>query len=436
MGRPLHSRPIHWGHAGKSRAVRRPEARELGDSLSRSTVTGRRPSIAVAGRHETICRRAHDRRRYALRGHLYRGGVTPSADPISSLQATTKQYTDRRLRCAPATRLTGCCPRSDPMVSRRSSNKKLRLYRRCWLRCACLGFADRVLSSRRIPLFNSGRDESAYVVSQSYRAAAGRGTLTGNVSLPTAPTQSVHVTNKQYVDNQLCGTCCPCKGVAQGRTSAIRRSFAPAQCSHKTICGRKSDRDRVINVAMPPTCAALNGVTDDTAAFKAAYQAAPAGSAIYVPFGVTSVQRREAGGCRNDQEGRSGSIDGTTLTDGTPLAQAFRPVASPPILCCRVSLWKYAGRLQRVPELSQSTDLAVQQSSYVRLPIMVGLAPYCKSASGHDSLFGSTANFVWGGLDRLIWAGNSDPRGRGRRSARSTLHTDTAAEREPGSNGS
>jgi hypothetical protein len=46
----------------------------------------------------------------------------------------------------------------------------------------------------------------------------------------------------------------------------------------------------VINVKSPPYNAQINGTTDDTLAFSAAYQAAPAGSVIYVPYGVTALQ--------------------------------------------------------------------------------------------------------------------------------------------------
>ena len=60
----------------------------------------------------------------------------------------------------------------------------------------------------------------------------------------------------------------------------------------------------VINVRSAPYNAQLNGVTDDTAAFKAAYQALPAGSVIYVPNGVTVLQNPVQLGYPADQAGQ------------------------------------------------------------------------------------------------------------------------------------
>ena len=77
-----------------------------------------------------------------------------------------------------------------------------------------------------------------------------------------------------------------------------------------------------INVRSSPYNARLDGVTDDTAAFKAAYQAAPAGAVIYVPFGVTVLQPSSAWGIPLTKRVKW-AVDGTVLADGTPLAAAI-----------------------------------------------------------------------------------------------------------------
>ena len=84
----------------------------------------------------------------------------------------------------------------------------------------------------------------------------------------------------------------------------------------------------VINVRSAPYNAQLNGVTDDTAAFKAAYQAAAPGSVIYVPNGVTVLQTPPNWGIPLTKRVKW-IVDGTTLPDGTPLANAIPGGGSP-----------------------------------------------------------------------------------------------------------
>ena len=93
------------------------------------------------------------------------------------------------------------------------------------------------------------------------------GTLTGALTLAGDPTTALQAATKRYVDSA--------GGAATG----------------------------VINVRSAPYNAQLNGVTDDTAAFKAAYQAAAPGSAIYVPNGVTVLQTPSNWGIPADQAG-------------------------------------------------------------------------------------------------------------------------------------
>jgi hypothetical protein len=166
----------------------------------------------------------------------------------------------------------------------------------------------------------------------------------------------------------------------------------------------------VINVAMPPYSATLNGVTDDTAAFKAAYQAAPAGGAIYVPFGVTRVQLPGSWGVPLTKKVKW-LIDGTTLTDGTPLASAVPTGGNiSNFMLPGITVGNTLSGFSVSQSSSTTTDLAVQQSSYV-VTHNGGTSTVVTNQRLDTLIFGSPANYVWGGLDRILWAGAQSPSG-------------------------
>ncbi|MFO1026189.1 MAG: hypothetical protein U1E70_13465 [Acetobacteraceae bacterium] len=166
----------------------------------------------------------------------------------------------------------------------------------------------------------------------------------------------------------------------------------------------------VINVALPPYSAALNGVTDDTAAFKAAYQAAPAGGAIYVPYGVAVLQQPGSWGVALTKRVKW-LIDGTTASDGTPLASAVPTggITAPLMLPGLV-----VGNTPKGFSISQSasdpTDLAVNQNCYV-VTHNGGTSNVIANHRTDTLIVSSPASFVWGGLDRMIWAGQQVPSG-------------------------
>ncbi len=155
------------------------------------------------------------------------------------------------------------------------------------------------------------------------------GTLTGTLSLAGDPTAPLHAATKRYVDN-----------ATGGGTG-------------------------VINVRAAPYNAALNGVTDDTAAFKSAYQSAPAGSVIYVPNGVTVLQPPSNWGIPVTKRVKW-IVDGTTLSDGTPLSNTI-PGGGGPTSNYLPGI--VVGNSTQSAEISQNgsqpTDLAVLHSSYV-----------------------------------------------------------------------
>ena len=69
----------------------------------------------------------------------------------------------------------------------------------------------------------------------------------------------------------------------------------PLQAATKSYVDASLAKNGVLNVKNPPFSAKLDGASDDTAAFKAAYQAAPTNSVIYVPAGVANIQNPNPG---------------------------------------------------------------------------------------------------------------------------------------------
>ena len=103
------------------------------------------------------------------------------------------------------------------------------------------------------------------------------GSLTGLLSLAAAPTAALHGATKQYVDGQIVTALPYSGGTLTGALTLAGAPTAPLQAATKSYVDANPNAEGVINVMMPPYGAKINGVTDDTAAFKAAYQAAAAG---------------------------------------------------------------------------------------------------------------------------------------------------------------
>jgi hypothetical protein len=164
----------------------------------------------------------------------------------------------------------------------------------------------------------------------------------------------------------------------------------------------------VINVALSPYGAALNGVTDDTAAFKAAYNAAPAGSVIYVPFGTTVLQQPGTWGIALTKRVKW-FVDGTTLADGTPLASSVPTGGGPAELTLPGFVVGNTPMGFAVSQGgSQATDFAVQQSAYIANH-NGGTTSVITNSRIDTIIYNSPQTYIWGGLDRLIWAGVQTP---------------------------
>lgn len=233
------------------------------------------------------------------------------------------------------------------------------------------------------------------------------GTLAGALSLLVTPTLPSQAATKLYVDTQL-ATALPVRGGSlTGMLSLATAPVSPLHAATKQYVDANPSATGVINVALPPYGAHLNGVADDTAAFKAAYQAAAAGGAIYVPYGTTVLQQPGTWGIALTKRVKW-FVDGTTLTDGTPLASCVPNGGGPAALVLPGFVFgNTTNGLAASQGSSQATDIAVQQSAYI--VAHNGGTGVISNSRLDTIIYNSPGSFVWGGLDRLIWAGIQTP---------------------------
>jgi hypothetical protein len=235
------------------------------------------------------------------------------------------------------------------------------------------------------------------------------GTITGSVSLATSPTATTHVANKQYVDGKVATVLPFAGGTLSGALVLSGIPTSPLQAATKSYVDANPDSKGVINVAMPPYGAKLDSVTDDTAAFKAAYQAAPAGSTIYVPYGKTVLQQPGSWGIATSKRVKW-VVDGTVLSDGTPLASSIPTGGAPAAFALPgVVVGSTLSGLSSSQAGSQTSDFAVSQSCYI-VNHTGGQAGGVVTNSRTDTIiYSSPGNYIWGGLDRLLWSGVQTP---------------------------
>ena len=344
-------------------------------------------------------------------GASFTGPIVLAADPVISLQAATKQYADRRILRDGDTMTGTLLLASDPLVAAGAATKSY--VDAALLSALPLGGGSLAgnLQLAADPVTSAQAATKRYVDAQVLGSlpVAG-GTVTGNLSLPTTPSQAVHAANKQYVDGQVATALSLQGGTLKGALLLAGAPILPLHGATKQYVDANPSSCGVINVAMPPYGAVLNGVADDTAAFKAAYQAASSGSAIYVPFGVTKLQQPGTWGVALTKKVKW-LVDGTTLSDGTPLASA---VPTGGITANLMLPGLVVGNTPHGFSVSQSasaaTDLAVSQSSYV-VTHNGGTSTVITNQRLDTLIVSSPSNYVWGGLDRLLWAGTQTPAG-------------------------
>nr|WP_294546298.1 hypothetical protein [uncultured Rhodopila sp.] len=343
-------------------------------------------------------------------GGTFTGPVTLASDPTLPLQAATKEYADTKVTRAGDTLTGALILAANPVAP---------------LQAATKGYVDtQVLGSLPLsggsltgslglaadPVSASQAATKHYVDGQIATAVplAG-GSLTGFLSLAANPTAAAHAANKQYVDYQVATTLPLTGGSLTGILTLAASPTLPLQAATKSYVDANPNSAGVINVALPPYGAKLNGVTDDTAAFSAAYQAAPAGSVIYVPKGTTVLQQPGNWGIALTKRVKW-VIDGTVLADGTPLASAIPTGGAPAgLVLPGVVSGNTPSGLSSSQGSSSASDFAVNQSSYIVNHNGGTNGAVITNVRNDTIIYNSPANYVWGGLDRLIWTGIQTP---------------------------
>ncbi len=336
------------------------------------------------------------------------GSLVLSGDPTTSMQAATKEYTDTRLLRTGDTLIGALVLASDPVTAAQAATKNYVDGQLAGVLPRTGGTLTGILTLNADPVGSSQAATKHYVDVQTLTALPlTGGTLAGALSLATTPTLPSQAATKQYVDGQVATTLPVAGGSLTGILSLAAAPTLPLHAATKKYVDANPAATGVINVAMPPYSASLNGVTDDTAAFKAAYLAAASGAAIYVPYGTTVLQQPGTWGIALTKRVKW-FVDGTTLIDGTPLGSCVPGGVGPAELVLPgFVLGNTATGLTTSQGSSQATDVAVQQSSYI--VGHNGGTGVISNSRVDTIIYNSPGSFVWGGLDRLIWAGTQTP---------------------------
>lgn len=343
-------------------------------------------------------------------GGALTGSLTLSADPTAALQASTKQYTDARVLRTGDT-LTGALTlAADPTAALQAATKQYVDTRAGTVLPLAGGTLSGALTLAADPTAPSHAATKHYVDAQVATAlpVAG-GALTGPLTLAASPVSASQATNKQYVDGQISNVLPLSGGTLSGPLTLAASPTTPLGAATKQYVDSTATGTGVINVKAAPYNALLNGVADDTAAFKAAYLAAPAGSVIYVPFGVAVLQSPSTWGIATTKRVKW-IVDGTTLPDGTPLASSI-PTGTNPTAFGLPGI--VVGNTVTGSEISlagsQPSDFAVLHSSYIVSHTGGNTGSVIANARTDTIIYNSPNDFVWGGLDRLVWAGTQTP---------------------------
>ena len=347
-------------------------------------------------------------------GGTFTGPVILSSAPTLASQAATKQYADGKLSRSGDTLMGALLLASDPVTSTQAATKN---YVDTQLLSTLPRSGGSLTGSLTLYADPTSPIQAAtknYVDVQAARALpiAG-GSLTGLLLLAGAPTSPLHGATKQYVDGQVATALPNAGGTLSGPLMLASAPTTPFQAATKSYVDANPNSAGVINVALPPYSARIDGVTDDTAAFKAAYQAAATGGVIYVPNGSTVLQPPSNWGVSLTKRVKW-IVDGTVLADGTPLAAAIPTGGAPVALVLPgfVTGSTHTG-LTTSQGASQPTDLAVNQSSYIVNHSGGPSGAVISNVRADTIIYASPGNYVWGGLDRLLWVGTQTPSGQG-----------------------
>ena len=392
----------------------------------RSAGARRQSDDNAAGCDKGICR-------YSGRQCLPKAGGTLTgrslaADPASLLQAATKQYVDTRVSRAGDTLTGALVLAADPTTTLQAATKGYVDAQVAGALPKAGGTLTGVLTLAADPTLSMQAATKNYVDARAaISLPISGGTLTGPLSLPSNPASALQAAPKQYVDSQVAGALPLAGGTLTGALTLPGDPTTALQAATKRyVDSAGGAATGVINVRSAPYNAQLNGVTDDTAAFKAAYQAAVPGSAIYVPNGVTVLQTPSSWGIPVTKRVKW-IVDGTSLPDGTPLSNAIPGGASPANNYLPGLVVGNSGISFEVSQNgSQPTDFAVSHSSYIvnHAGGPTGGGGVIANTRSDTIIYGSPTNYVWGGVDRLVWCGSQTPSGAPARGTRRALRAD------------
>ena len=341
-------------------------------------------------------------------GGILSGLLTLATDPTAALHAATKQYVDTHVLRSGDTLTGPLILAANPTSSLQAATKSYTDTQVATALPLVGGSLTGALSLAADPASPSQAATKHYVDTQVATAVPlSGGTLSGPLTLSANPVTALQATPKQYVDGQV-ATALPLSGgtLTGGLTLAGAPTSLLNAATKQYVDSSPGNLTGVINVKSVPYNAQLNGVTDDTAAFIAAYQAAPAGSAIYVPNGVTVLQNPSSWGISLTKWVKW-IVDGTTLSNGTCLADAIPSGSGPASLTLPGVV---VGNSQQSAEVSQgssqSTDFSTFRTAYIVNHTGGPAGGVVSSNSRTDTIiYNGPNNYIWGGLDRLLWCG-------------------------------
>jgi hypothetical protein len=343
-------------------------------------------------------------------GGTLSGGLTLAGDPSSALQASTKQYVDTRVFRTGDTLTGPLTLAANPVTALQAATKQYVDSQTATALPLTGGVLGGPLTLAANPATALQAATKQYVDGQATSGLPlSGGTLIGPLTLAANPAAAMQAATKQYVDTQTATALPLTGGTLTGALTLAANPTGALNAATRQYVDLSSGATGVINVKVPPYNAQLNGTTDDTAAFKAAYQAAPAGSVIYVPNGVTNLQNTSNWGIPLTKWVKW-IVDGTTLQNGTSLADGAPGGNGPSSFLLPGVVVGNSGVSAEISQgVSQPTDFAVLHTSYV-VNHTGGTTGTVASANRTDTfIFDSPNNFIWGGLDRLVWAGNQTP---------------------------
>jgi hypothetical protein len=131
-----------------------------------------------------------------------------------------------------------------------------------------------------------------------------------------------------------------------------------------------------------------------------------------VPNGVTVLQPPPSWGVPLTKRVKW-IVDGTSLPDGTPLADTIPGGVSPASnYLPGIVVGNSSASVEVSQNGSQPTDFAVAHSSYIVNHSGGPTGGAVIANTRNDTIiYNSPGNFVWGGVDRLLWCGSQTPSG-------------------------